>query len=1173
MVTATDHYSVLVVEDNPDLVIGLQDLLHHDGYAVTVAGTVAGAIELVRAHRFNAILLDLGLPDGDGLEVLKETQRRDPSLPVVIVTAHISTDRTVGSLTEGAFAYLTKPYHHEELRQTLRRAIGVKDLAVKVERVQHLLSESEDRFRSLVESATDAIIVANGQGLIVSWNRSASKLFGYTGEEAIGKPLTIIMPQRYRLAHEQGLSRMESTGKGRVMGSVIELHGLKKDGTEFPIELSLATWRNTENTYYSGIIRDISERKKTEQALAQLQRQHSLILTQAGEGIYGLDRRGHTTFVNPSAAAMLGYKVEELSGCHMHSVLHHSKPDGSPYPAEECPIYASTRDGLVHRVNNEVFWRKDGTSFPVEYTSTPICEGDEVVGAVLVFRDMTEQKEAQRVVEESQERFRQLAEHIKEVFWITDPMMNRMIYISPGYEEIWMRSCESLYASPRSWLEAIHPEDRHRILEAALNKHIMGTYDEQYRILRPDGSVRWIWDRAFPIRDDSGVVYRVVGLAEDITDYKQVEAALLESERRYRALFDDNPSMYFMVDSDGTVLSVNRSGADRLGYQVDDLLGQSVFKVFYEPDCEAVRRNLQLCLSNPGRPMCWEVRKVRKDGTVICVRETAQGVCNEKQVPVVLIVCEDITAVKEAEHALRDSEEFKNQILRSSADCIKVLDLEGRIQFMNEAGRALFEISDLAPLVNTPWTEFWEGDNRDAALRALAAAKAGEIGKFIGFCPTATGNSKWWDVQITPIVDAHKIPVRLVAISRDITGQRKAQEALQASEERQELVIRGSNDGYWDGRMLPGEHWSSPRTPIWWSPRVREMLGYTEEEFPDVLESWTSRLHPEDTDRVFAALTAHIERRDPYDVEYRLLTKAGEYRWFRARGQAIWDETGRMTRMAGSLQCVTDRKRAEDALRRSEQLLRDVVNKTTAVIYVKYADGRYLLTNRRFEELFNLTTDQIVGHTDHEIFPKDFAEAFRANDVGVLERNTTVEYEEEAPHPDGPHTYISIKFPLCDHTGKPYATCGISTDITQRKRIEHAIHTHEEQLRHALASAEVGTWDWDLQTGRFLWSSQVGRFLGLSDGARPRTQNDWLALVYREDRESMERATRQAMDQPGTEVAFEHRVMRPDGSFQWCVWTGEIIRDHDGKALHILGTVRATTAIGKDVLEQRRGNA
>jgi PAS domain S-box-containing protein len=262
--------------------------------------------------------------------------------------------------------------------------------------------------------------------------------------------------------------------------------------------------------------------------------------------------------------------------------------------------------------------------------------------------------------------------------------------------------------------------------------------------------------------------------------------------------------------------------------------------------------------------------------------------------------------------------------------------------------------------------------------------------------------------------------------------------------------------------------------------------------------------------------------------------------------------------MSGSLQCVTARKRAEDALRQNQQLLQDVINNTTAVIYVKYSDGRYLLINRRFEQLFHLTMDQIAGRTDHEIFPKDIADAFRANDVTVLERNTAVEYEEYAPHSDGLHTYISIKFPLCDHTGKPYATCGISTDITERKRFEDTLRAHEQQLRLALTSAEVGTWNWDLRTDQIHWSAQVGRFLGLSDGARPRTKDDWLALVYREDRESMACTMRRAMDQAGTDVAFEHRIMRADGSLQWCFWTGEMIRNSDGTAVHILGTARAT---------------
>jgi len=777
MVTSGGRYSVLVVEDAADIAFALQDFLQHDGYEVTVAGTCATALELVSQHRFNAILLDLSLPDGDGMDVLKDVQSRDPSLPVIIITAHIAEEHTVATLGKGAFAYLTKPYNGEELRQTLRRAIGVKELAVKAERAEESLSESEHRFESLVESATDAIVVANGRGIIVSWNRAASRLFGYSVEETVGQPLTILMPERYREGHTRGLARIEATGKSRLIGSVVELHGLRKDGEEFPIELSLATWKTAKGSYYSGIIRDISERKKAAQTLEKLQHQHTLILTQAGEGIYGLDEEGITTFVNSSAANMLGYGVEELLGRRMHELLHHTRPDGTAYPTEQCPIYCAIQDGHIHRAVDDVFWRKDGTSFPVEYVSTPITEAGKVVGAVIVFRD--------------------------------------------------------------------------------------------------------------------------------------------------------------------------------------------------------------------------------------------------------------------------------------------------------------------------------------------------------------------------------------------ITARKLSESALKASEERLEMVIKGSNDGFWDARILPNEHWSSPRTPIWWSPRVRTMLGYTEEEFPDVLESWTSRLHPEDRDRIFAALTAHFDRRMPYDEEYRLRTKAGDYHWVRARGQAIWDDQGRLTRMTGSLQSIMERKIAEDALRRSQQFLQEMADNTTAVIYVKEANGRYILVNRRFEQIFGLKAEQIIGFTDHQIFPRHFADVFRANDVAVLERNSTVEYEETAPHVDGSHTYISIKFPLRDQSGIPYALCGISTDITERKQAEDVLRTHERQLRLALSSTEIGVWNWDLETDCMFWSPQVDEFLGMPPVPGHKTHRGLLALVHADDRESMAQAAREALEPSHVDITFQHRVKRSDGMVLSCIWTGHIVRDHSGNAVHVLGTVRA----------------
>ncbi len=479
--------SVLVVDDDPDILTALQDLLEYEGFHVDCAHTCREALSSVEQHHYNAVLLDLGLPDGDGQSVLHRLQQSDPSLPVIILTAATSMDRKLGSLTQGAFAHLTKPYHREELRAILHRAIGMKSLATKAEGIAVALSESEDRFRSVVQSAPDAIVVADEHGYIVSWNDAARRMFQYSVAEAVGKPLTILMPMRYREAHEMGIERIRTSGRSKMLGSVVMLQGLRKDGSEFPIELSLATWKTREGGFYSGIIRDISARMATEAAL-----------------------------------------------------------------------------------------------------------------------------------QDNVERFHLLTEHLSLVFWMSDVAKNELTYVSPSYAQVWGRPCDELYRSPRAWLEAVHDDDRPRVFHAAMTKQAIGAYREEYRIRRPDGSLRWIRDQAFPIRDASGVVRRIAGLAEDITQEKEREDAVRHCEERvHRALaaaelgiWDWDPHSGLLYCSPRAMTLLGK-GAQSRYLTTDDLLA-----LVYEEDRHEIRQVLSRARVEPDNVCVLRHRVRGREGTL-----------------------------------------------------------------------------------------------------------------------------------------------------------------------------------------------------------------------------------------------------------------------------------------------------------------------------------------------------------------------------------------------------------------------------------------------------------------------------------------------------------------------------------------------------------------------------
>src|SRR5665647_849125 len=261
-------------------------------------------------------------------------------------------------------------------------------------------AEEEIRRMALaVDTAPNSITVYDFDGRFLYANQRTFELHGYSRDEFLALDL-----RQLDVPAAEGLvaARMQEL-RERGEASFEAAH-FRKDGTSLPVDVraKVTTWGGKEAIL--SVATDLTERKQAEENLACLNQQNELILRSAAEGILGLDLQGNHTFVNPAAASMLGYAAGELLGRPGHSAWHHTKPDGSPYAREECAIYAAYRDGAVHRASTEVFWRKDGTSFPVEYASTPIYEQGRLAGAVVTFADITDRRQAEEELRLSQQR-------------------------------------------------------------------------------------------------------------------------------------------------------------------------------------------------------------------------------------------------------------------------------------------------------------------------------------------------------------------------------------------------------------------------------------------------------------------------------------------------------------------------------------------------------------------------------------------------------------------------------------------------------------------------------------------------------------------------------------------------------------------------------------------------
>ena len=481
------------------------------------------------------VLSDYSMPRFNGVRAVTIMREHGLNIPFILISGTVGEEIAVEAMKQGATDYLLKD-RIARLGNSIRRALEEKQLRQQREQAESVMRESERRFQDMLENVQMIAMTLDKNGMVTFCNNYFLRLTGWTREEVMGSDWCArFIPKSETAARKLFFDNIEA-------GTVPAHHEnpiLSRDGRQQDI-----FWNNTMLRDAAGNVigtaslgEDVTERKRAEAKLRESEEFKEAILDSVASHIAVLDRNGFIVEVNarwrrfalenPSSAS--GLTPNLGVGVNYLEVCRRSVGKSAQEAMAACEGIMAVLDGrktnfvLEYPCHGPREWRWFSLNV------TPLGKDGRFV--VVSHTNITERKRAEEAVRESEEKFRQLAENINEVFWITDPGKHQMLYVSPAYEEIWGRSCESVYQSSKTWLEAIHPDDRQRVLTAAANKQHLGEYDETYRIVRPDGSIRWIHDRGYPVNNELGQVYRIVGTAEDITQRKETEKQLRQSQK------------------------------------------------------------------------------------------------------------------------------------------------------------------------------------------------------------------------------------------------------------------------------------------------------------------------------------------------------------------------------------------------------------------------------------------------------------------------------------------------------------------------------------------------------------------------------------------------------------------------------------------------------------------
>ena len=432
----------------------------------------------------------------------------------------------------------TKVQLIDELETMRQRVTELEQVETQYKGTLESLEQSGRTYYDLYDNAPDMFVFVDAKTAnIIRCNQTVVETLGYPREEIIGRSIfERYHPDCIEKAHEVFQAFVEA---GEVHDAELVLK--REDGSKIDVSLNVSSVCDEEGNvlYGRSVWRNITRHKRAEKALRRSETRYRTLFGESRDAVYMNTREGKILDVNQAGLDLLGYPRDELIGMNVRRLYVH--PEERSVFQREIEQKGSVRDYELK------FRRKDGVQIDCLVTSTVRRAVDgTVLGYQGIIRDITEQMKAENALHESEQRFRQLAENLREVFWLSSLDARQIYFVNPAYEEIWGRSRESLIAQPESWLDAVHPEDREEVL-ANFEKQSRGEFVEyEYRIVRPDGEIRWVEAHVFPVRNEEGEIYRCAGSAQEITKRKRAEE-LAESQQQQLIQADKMASLGILV--------------------------------------------------------------------------------------------------------------------------------------------------------------------------------------------------------------------------------------------------------------------------------------------------------------------------------------------------------------------------------------------------------------------------------------------------------------------------------------------------------------------------------------------------------------------------------------------------------------------------------------------------